>query len=350
MLRATLGRSRLAGYGLTNLSIACTVIWPLSMSVKIYVNSMDEGARRLHGLLGGNPVVFDEEFFKLRENGFIAVIGSNEKHHFTYQLFRKVGCPDIYVHLDCHDDILLIALPNRIGDLSHASFVGHLIRDGVTVAFYGTNYWSHQVLLFGRSITCYLRNNLFVYDPFRVHFLDFSRYLVVSMDMCKAVGVEGVKSYIDDCINSGRIEEIYVNEGLGVRHNRIKLYRYGKDITIPAFNKLLLVDRDLSPGLIIKWRRSEMTDFKHLTAYLSIDLDVLCEDCQVDELNPLEIDPQKLEDLCRVIREMARNMKIVAADICGFYIPDRMEKSDLLQCTINLSPLLETLEDAILRR
>jgi hypothetical protein len=224
------------------------------MNIKTYINSMGEGARRLHGLLGGNLVAFDEEFFKLRENGFITVTGSNESHHFTYYLFKKAGCPDVYVHLDCHDDISLIALPGRIGDLSHTSFVGHLIRDGFTIAFYGTNYWSHQILLFGRSTTCYLRNNLFVYDPFKVHFSDFSRYLVASMGMCKAVGIEGVKSYINDCPNSGRVEEIYVNEDLGVHHDRVKLYRYGKDITIPDFSELLLIDRDLSPGLIIKWQ------------------------------------------------------------------------------------------------
>jgi len=104
---------------------------------------MDERSRRLHRLLGGNLVAFDKEFFELREDGFVAVTGSNESHHLTYYLFRKVGWPDIYVHLDCHDDILLIALPGRIGDLSHASFVGHLIREGLRVAFYGTNYWSH---------------------------------------------------------------------------------------------------------------------------------------------------------------------------------------------------------------
>ena len=143
------------------------------------------------------------------------------------------------MHLDCHDDILLIALPGRIGDLSHASFVGHLIREGVTVAFYGTNYRSHQMLLFGRSTTCYLRNNLFVYDPSKVHFLDFSRYLVVSMGMYRMVGVEGVRSYIDDCLNSGKIEEIYVNEDLGVHHDRVKLYRYGEDIIIPDLSKPL---------------------------------------------------------------------------------------------------------------
>ena len=45
------------------------------------------------------------------------------------------------------------------------------------------------MLLFGRSTTCYLRNNLFVYDPFKVHFLDFSRYLVVSMGMYRMVGL-----------------------------------------------------------------------------------------------------------------------------------------------------------------
>ena len=173
--------------------------------------------------------------------------------------------PDIYVHLDCHDDISLIALPGRIGDLSHASFVGHLIREGVTVAFYGTNYWSHQMLLFGRSTTCYLRNNLFVYNPFKVHFLDFSRYLVVSMGMYRMVGVEGVRSYIDDCINSGKIEEIYVNEDLGVHHDRVKLYRYGEDIIIPDLSKLLPVDQDLIPGLIIKWDRSDVAGFNGLT-------------------------------------------------------------------------------------
>ena len=253
------------------------------------------------------------------------------------------------MHLDCHDDILLIALPGRIGDLSHASFVGHLIREGVTVAFYGTNYWSHQMLLFGRSTTCYLRNNLFVYDPFKVHFLDFSRYLVVSMGMYRMVGVEGVRSYIDDCLNSGKIEEIYVNEDLGVHHDRVKLYRYGEDIIIPDLSKLLPVDQDLIPGLIIKWDRSDVAGFNGLTAYLSIDLDVLIEDCQVDELNPLEIDPKKLRSLCRVIREMAGSMRVVAADVCGFYIPERMEKTDLPRCADNLSPLLESLENAILK-
>ena len=63
------------------------------MNIKIYVNSMDEGSRRLHRLLGGNLVTFDEEFFKLREKGFIAVTGSNESHHITYYLFRKAGWP-----------------------------------------------------------------------------------------------------------------------------------------------------------------------------------------------------------------------------------------------------------------
>ena len=147
------------------------------MSVRVYVNSTDEEARRLHGLLAGEFVPFNEDFFRLREKGFLAVTGSNESHHLTYYLFKKAGCPDIYVHLDCHDDISLVARPGRIGDFTHASFVGHLIRDGVAVAFYGTDYWSHQMILFGRIVTCYLRNNLFVYDTFKVHFLDFSRYL-----------------------------------------------------------------------------------------------------------------------------------------------------------------------------
>jgi|GEM_PF-6324798 hypothetical protein len=92
-----------------------------------------------------------------------------------------------------------------------------------------------------------------------------------------------------------------------------------------------------------------MADFNDLTAYLSVDLDVLTENCQVCELNPLEIDPQKLKDLCRVIHEIAINMRIVAADVCGFYIPDRMERSDLLRGINSLSPLLESLGDAILR-
>lgn len=144
------------------------------MSVKIYVNFMNKG-KGLHGLLSGNLVAFDEEFFKLREQVH-RVTGSNENHHLTYYLFRKAGCPDVYMHLDCHDDTYLITLPGRIGDLSHAYFIGYLIRDGVKVAFYGTNYWSHQMFLFGRSTTHYLRNNLFTYDPFRIHFLDFSRY------------------------------------------------------------------------------------------------------------------------------------------------------------------------------
>ena len=256
--------------------------------------------------------------------------------------------PDIYVHLDCHDDILLIALPGRIGDLSHASFVGHLIREGVTVAFYGTNYRSHQIL-FGRSTTCYLRNNLFVYDPFKVHFLDFSRYLMASMGVCRAVGVKGVRSYIDNCLNSGKIEEIYVNEDLSVHHDRVKFYRYGEHIIFPNLSELLPVDRDLAPGLIVRWDRCDVADFKGLTAYLSVDLDVLIEDCQVNELNPLEIDPKRLGGLCRVIREVAGSMRVVAADICGFYTPKRMERSDLQQCIDNLSPLLESLEDAILK-
>ena len=55
------------------------------------------------------------------------------------------------------------------------------------------------------------------------------------------------------------------------------------------------------------------------------------------------------EDLCRVICEMARSMRIVAADVCGFYIPDRIEESDLPRWIDNLSPLLETLGDAILK-
>ena len=83
--------------------------------------------------------------------------------------------------------------------------------------------------------------------------------------------------------------------------------------------------------------------------YMSVDLDVLIEDCQVDELNPLEIDPMRLRSLCRVIREIARTMRVVAADVCGFYIPKRMGRSDLQRCIDNLSPLLEYLEDAILR-
>jgi len=111
------------------------------------------------------------------------------------------------VHLVCHDDILLTALPRRISGHSYAPFVGHLIQEGVTVAFYGTNYWSHQMILFGRSITCYLRNNLFVYNPFKVHFLDFSRYLVVSMNMCRMARVQTIRSYIDDCLNSGRLRK-----------------------------------------------------------------------------------------------------------------------------------------------
>ena len=319
------------------------------MSVKVYINSTDEGARRLHGLLGGKHVAFNEDFFRLREKGFLAVTGSNESHHLTYYLFKKAGCPDIYVHLDCHDDISLIACPGRIGDLTHASFVGHLIRDGVIVAFYGTNYWSHQMLLFGRDATCYLRNNLFVYNPFKVHFLDFSRYLMASMGMCRMVGVEGVRSYIDDCLDSDKIEEIYVNEDLGLHHDRVKFYRYGEDIIVPNLSELLPVDPDLAPGLIVRWDRSDVADFKGLTAYLSVDLDVLIEDCQVDELNPLEIDPKRLGGLCRVIREVAGSIRVVAADICGFYIPKRMERSNLQQCIDNLSPLLESLEDAILK-
>jgi len=46
---------------------------------------------------------------------------------------------------------------------------------------------------------------------------------------------------------------------------------------------------------------------------------------------------------------MAGSMKVVAADVCGFYIPKRMERSDLQRCIDNLSPLLESLEDAILK-
>ena len=81
------------------------------------------------------------------------------------------------------------------------------------------------MILFGRSATCYLRNNLFVYDPFKVHFLDFSRYLMASMSMCRMVGVKGVESYIQDCLDSDKIEEIYVNEDLGLHHDKVKLYR-----------------------------------------------------------------------------------------------------------------------------
>ena len=82
---------------------------------------------------------------------------------------------------------------------------------------------------------------------------------------------------------------------------------------------------------------------------MSVDLDVLIEDCQVDELNPLEIDPRRLGSLYRVIHEMAGSMRVVAADVCGFYIPERMEKTDLPRCADNLSPLLESLENAILK-
>jgi len=101
--------------------------------------------------------------------------------------------------------------------------------------------------------------------------------------------------------------------------------------------------------MIIKWDRSDVADFNGLTAYLSIDLDVLTEDCQVHGLDPLEINQKKLEDLCRVIHEMARNMRIVAADVCGFYILDRIEESDLPRWTDNLPSLLENLGDAILK-
>ncbi|RLI44660.1 hypothetical protein DRO64_03635, partial [Candidatus Bathyarchaeota archaeon] len=66
-------------------------------------------------------------------------------------------------------------------------------------------------------------------------------------------------------------------------------------------------------------------------------------------LNPLEIDPRRLKSLCQVIREIARSMRVVAADVCGFYVPKRMEGLDLQRCIDNLSPLLEYLEDAILR-
>jgi len=120
-----------------------------------------------------------------------------------------------------------------------------------------------------------------------------------------------------------------VNENLGIQHDRVKLYRYDEDVAIPNLSKLLPINRDLKPGLIIKWDRSDVADFNGLTAYLSVDLDFLIEDCQVDEIHLLEIDPKRLEDLCRVIREMARSMRIVATDVCGFYIPDRMEESDI---------------------
>ncbi|RLG05589.1 MAG: hypothetical protein DRN68_08495, partial [Thaumarchaeota archaeon] len=231
---------------------------------------------------------YSAEFMKFNED-FLRLGGvhpgyslQREPSPNLYYLFRKAGCPDIYVHLDCHDDISLVARPGRIGDFTHASFVGHLIRDGVAVVFYGTNYWSHQMLLFGRSATCYLRNNLFVYDPFKVHFLDFSRYLMACVGVCRMVGVEGVRSYIEDCLDSGKIEEIYVNEDLGLYHDRVKFYRYGKDIIVPNLSELLPVDRDLAPGLIVRWDGSDVADFKGLTAYLSVDLDVLIEDCQVD--------------------------------------------------------------------
>ena len=74
---------------------------------------------------------------------------------------------------------------------------------------------------------------------------------------------------------------------------------------------------------------------------MSVDLDVLIEDCQVNELNPLEIDPRRLRSLCQVIREIAGSMMVVAADVCGFYIPKRMERSDLERCIDNLQDKLK---------
>ena len=74
---------------------------------------------------------------------------------------------------------------------------------------------------------------------------------------------------------------------------------------------------------------------------MSVDLDVLIEDCQVDEPNPLEIDPRRLRSLCQVIREIAGSMMVVAADVCGFYIPKRMERSDLERCIDNLQDKLK---------
>ena len=109
------------------------------------------------------------------------------------------------------------------------------------------------------------------------------------------------------------------------------------------------MDQGLAPGLIIKWDRSNVTNFNGLTACLSIDLDVLIEDCQVRDLDLLEINPKKSKNLCRAISEIARNMRIAAADVCSFYIPERIEKPDLPRCIDNLSPLFETLENAILR-
>jgi len=76
------------------------------------------------------------------------------------------------------------------------------------------------------------------------------------MGMCRMVGVEGVRSYMDDCLNSGKIKEIYVNENLGIHHDKVKLYRYDEDVAIPNLSKLLPINRDLKPGLIIKWDKS----------------------------------------------------------------------------------------------
>jgi len=76
-------------------------------------------------------------------------------------------------------------------------------------------------------------------------------------------------------------------------------------------------------------------------AYMSVDVNVLIEDCQVDEPNPLEIDPRRLRSLCQVIREIAGSMMVVAADVCGFYIPKRMERSDLERCIDNLQDKLK---------
>ena len=83
--------------------------------------------------------------------------------------------------------------------------------------------------------------------------------------------------------------EAYIPTGGGIIFHKIK----DEDVAIPNLSKLLPINRDLAPGRIIKWNRSDVTDFNGLTAYLSIDLDVLIEDCQVDELNPLEIDPKE---------------------------------------------------------
>ena len=47
-----------------------------------------------------------------------------------------------------------------------------------------------------------------------------------------------------------------MNENLGIHHDKVKLYRYDEDVAIPNLSKLLPINRDLKPGLIIKWDKS----------------------------------------------------------------------------------------------